>query len=281
MFGSAASAETSVCGIAGPDRPDERERPRGLQPRELDEQRQVELGGDDRAGEDDPRRGQRGDRRVRRPGLAAPGENSSVSATFGASRTLSENCAQPRGQRRRAGEHEVGAGGEALLGGAEAGGVDPLVRGDVIDAVVDDQRRVAARRSAPPPGARMPTGSALRSPSRRAARRTSQGSRRALSARTSRLRCSGTTSGESTCSPSAARGGASPRRSRRAIRARSRPASCGRRRPSDSTNSTRFVARQARHQVVLVGPQLGVPVGEADAHDVAAAQGRGSLASAP
>ena len=32
------------------------------------------------------------------------------------------------------------------------------------------------------------------------------------------------------------------------------------------------LARQARHQVVLVGPQLGVPVGEADAHDVAAVQ---------
>ena len=32
------------------------------------------------------------------------------------------------------------------------------------------------------------------------------------------------------------------------------------------------LARQARHQVVLVGPQLGVPVGEPDAHDVASSQ---------
>jgi hypothetical protein len=35
------------------------------------------------------------------------------------------------------------------------------------------------------------------------------------------------------------------------------------------------LARQARHQVMLVGPQLGVPVGEADAHDVAAAEAWG------
>jgi hypothetical protein len=33
------------------------------------------------------------------------------------------------------------------------------------------------------------------------------------------------------------------------------------------------LARQTGHQVLLIGPQLGVPVGESDAHDVAAAQG--------
>ena len=34
------------------------------------------------------------------------------------------------------------------------------------------------------------------------------------------------------------------------------------------------LARQARHQMVLVGPQLGIPVGEPDAHDVAALEPR-------
>ena len=30
---------------------------------------------------------------------------------------------------------------------------------------------------------------------------------------------------------------------------------------------------QTRHQMVLIGPQLGIPVGESDTHDVSAAQG--------
>ena len=65
-----------------------------------------------------------------------------MSATLGASSTLSEIAPQPPRQRRRARQHEVRPRGEAFLGRAEAGGVDALVGGDVIDAVVYDQRRV-------------------------------------------------------------------------------------------------------------------------------------------
>ena len=92
---------------------------------QLGQQRQVELDRHDRAGEHDPRAGQRGHRRVRRPGSSAR-ENSSVSATLGASSTLSESLRSRSRERRRARQHEVGARGEALLGGAEARGVDAL-----------------------------------------------------------------------------------------------------------------------------------------------------------
>ena len=48
----------------------------------------------------------------------------------------------PLGERRRAGEDQIGAGGEALLGGAKPLPVDPLLGRDVVDAVVDDKRRI-------------------------------------------------------------------------------------------------------------------------------------------
>jgi len=101
---------------------------------------------------------------------------------------------------------------KALLGGEERGRVDPLVGGDVVDAVVDDERRDRARRGAPPPAARSSTGPA-RPPARPAPRRgaRSHGSSRALTARTAPTECSGSTSGDSTCRESSARrGGADP-----------------------------------------------------------------------
>ena len=168
-------------------------------------------------------------------------EKSSVSATFGASRTLLEIVRSRSASAGALASTRSARAAKRVLGGAEARGVDPLLGGDVIDAVVDDQRGVErvdqhlrlrhVRPQDRPPQAE-PAGGApheqrgsRRLLSARASRRAMQRQRRAARARAARRR---------------ARGGARPRRSRRAMRARSRPASCGRRRPSDSTNSTRF-----------------------------------------
>ena len=144
MFGSAASAETSVLGSPRADGADERERPRGAQSRQLDQQRDIQLGRHDRAGEHDPRRGQRGHRGVELGGwarLERMREQLGVGHVRGID-DVARDRPQSLGECRRARQHEVGAGGETRLGRAEAGGVDALLGGDVIDAVVDDQRRV-------------------------------------------------------------------------------------------------------------------------------------------
>ena len=109
--------------------------------RERKQQRDVELGRDDRAGEDDPRLRQRGHRRIERAWVQRAGEQLRVGDVRGVDHVPRERP-HPLGQRGRARQHEVGAGGEALLGRAEAVGVDARLRGDVIDAVVDDQRRL-------------------------------------------------------------------------------------------------------------------------------------------
>ena len=97
------------------------------------------LTADDRAGEDDPRTRQRGDRRVGLAGQQGAREQVGVGDVGGVEHVVGE-APQPLGQLGRARQHEVGARREALLGRAEAGGVDARVRGDVIDAVVDDER---------------------------------------------------------------------------------------------------------------------------------------------
>ncbi len=129
-----------------------------------------------------------------------------------------------------------------------------------------------ARRAAPRPAARRPTGSAVAGPGGARARERARGSSRRLSARTGPNRWSGSTSGESTCSPSTGRGGSTPRRRRR-----SDPPEVagGELRPAQAERLDEqhpVGGGEAGHQVVLVGPQLGVPVGEADADDVAAPQ---------
>ena len=122
-------------GPTGPTSANDHCRPRA---RELEQQRQVELGRDDRPGEDDSRPRQRRERRVERSGLERPREARGV-GDIGGVEHVARQPAQPLGERRRARQHEVGPAREALLGGAEAGGVDAGLRGDVVDAVVDDQ----------------------------------------------------------------------------------------------------------------------------------------------
>ncbi len=179
--------------------------------------------------------------------------------------------AQPLGERRRAGEHEVCARGEALLRGAEAGGVDALLRGDVIDAVVDDERGVEhvdqrlglrdvapqdrlvhaqARRGAADEGGEQPR--VERADDARAVQRQHERREHVQSVRLARGR-------EATAQPAPDASEVAPGELRAAQAER-----------LDEEDAV--LAREARHQVVLVGPQLGVPVGEADAHDVAAVE---------
>ena len=127
--------------VAGAHGPDERERPRRASAGELHEQRHVELGRDDRAGEHDARLRQRCDRGIGRAGLERAREQLGV-GDVGRLEHVVRQRAHPLGELRRTREHEVGAGREALLGRAEARRVDQRMRGDVIDAVVDDERGV-------------------------------------------------------------------------------------------------------------------------------------------
>ncbi len=140
---------------------------------------------DDRAREDDPRRRQRRERGVDRPWLERGREQLGVGDVRRVEHVAGER-AHALGERRRARQHEVGAGREARPRRRGSGGVDAGLGGDVIDAVVDDERgfeRVQQRLGLRDVG---PQDRPLANPSRRVARRTSAGSRRRLSARTSR-----------------------------------------------------------------------------------------------
>ena len=180
----------------------------------------------------------------------------------------------PLGERRGAGDHEVGAGREALLGGEERRGVDPLVGRDVVDAVVDDERRVqrveqrlGLRHVAPEHRARPQPGSARAAPHEA---RQQPGVDRA-------------------------RGGAGVQRQHERrqdvdalgdLARRRQPAAQAARDPGHvaagdggapqaqrlDEEDAAAARREAGHQVLLVRPQLGVPVGEPDADDVAAGE---------
>ena len=273
--GARSSAETSVPGSPAPTGPTSANAQSGRRARQPLDQVEVELGRDDRAGEDDPRLA------AARPSPGPPGrpasavgEQRGVGDVRARRATRSESVRMRSASARRGGQHEVGAAREARLGRAERGRRRrPSARRCRRRS---GRRRATGRapRAAPRPAARSPQHGAARSPRRRTARRRPA---RAAAARSARARprrpCSGTTSGDSTCSPSAAaRGRAAPRRRRRAIR---RSVAAGQLRPAqpERLDEQHAVARgEPRHQVVLVGPQLRVPVGEADAHDLAAGE---------
>ena len=232
-------------------------------------------------GEDDPRLGQRG-RAPGRPARArAPSRTASVSATLGA---YERRCRTACACARRAPARWRARGRRGRRSAPRPRGSCRRRRPPGRRCRRRSGRRPArgrARRSAPRPAARRPTGSAGAGPSRRAARaherrqqprvdRSRGGAaverqRPAARARAGRRRCA------------AAR---SPRRSRRAMRPRSRPASWGRRRPSDSTNRTRLPRASRDIRWCWLVHSSVVPVGEADADDVAAPQGGGSGAHA-
>ncbi len=131
-------------GIARPDGAHQRKRPGRSQARQLDQQGDVQLDGHDRAGEHDPGRRQRGHVGVQRGGWARlKGLREELGVGYvRCVEDVARDRPQPLREGGRARQHEVRARGEARLGRAEARGVDALVGGDVVDAVVDDQRRV-------------------------------------------------------------------------------------------------------------------------------------------
>ena len=141
MLGSCASAETSVRGSPGPTGPTSANDQDGRARASC-----TSSGMSSFVATIAPVNTMRGSGSAAIAGSVAPGSsaraNSSVSATLGASSTLSDSArirsasfgalASTRSARAR----------EALLGGAEARRVDQRMRGDVIDAVVDDERGV-------------------------------------------------------------------------------------------------------------------------------------------
>ena len=278
MFGSRRSAETSVPRVADADRADQRERSsRAAARATLGEQRDVELG-----------------RRRPRPVKTIRGCGSASSAGS------TGPGLQRRGEQRGVGdvrrvEHVVGAASRmrSASGGALASTrsarrakrssaarklsrVDSLLGGDVVDAVVDDERRVerleqrlGLRDVGPQDRLAEPE------PPRRAAHQAAQ-QPRVERAHGARCRAAGGPAARARAGRRRARGGAQP-----APQAPRDPAQVapGELRPAQARATRRTApgcrARQPRHQVLLVRPQLGVPVGEADADDVAAAQAVG------
>ena len=115
----------SVRGSPGPTGPTSANDHDGRGAGERHEQRHVELGRDDRAREDDPRPRQRGQSRdPARPALERAARTARCRLRSGAYEHVVRQLAHPLRERGRAREHEVGARREALLGGAEARGVD-------------------------------------------------------------------------------------------------------------------------------------------------------------
>ena len=173
------------------------------------------------------------------------------------------DCTQAIADRLRARDHEIRLRHEASTpphrSSPSRSGREPRCRRR------SGRRRAGAAtaRSAAPPAGRTPTDRAGRSPaSASPGSPCGAGGTRSARRRT-RLPCSGTTSGERTATLPVRRSGLSPRRSRRAMRRTSRADAVGLRSPSDSTKRTGVARRDARHEVVLVRPELGVPVGEA------------------
>ena len=214
------------------------------------------------------------------PGSSAR-ENSSVSATLGASRTL---LGEPPHPRRRARVRSPARGPRARRSA-------PRPRGSWRCRCAPGRR---CRRRSGRPRATGSSASISTSawgtyahrigrcrPSRRAARRTSAGSRRRVERAHHAVAVQRQHQRREHVQAVAARGGAEaasqPARDAREVA----PGELRLAQAERLDEQHAVLARQARHQVVLVGPQLGVPVGEADAHDVAAAQAWASRPSAP
>ena len=200
------SAETSVRRVAGADRPDERERPVGARgapaPRGASRSSFV---ADDRAGEDDPRARQRGDRRVA-PGRArAPRRTARCRPRWAPRARGPRACACGRRARARRRATRSARAAKRASAARNAAPGDALLRGDVVDAVVDDRRsgrgtstqRLGLRDVAPQQRARaarggVPRGATWRAQQPRVERRSPravvQRARRAARARAARRR---------------------------------------------------------------------------------------------
>ena len=256
--------------IAGAHGSHQREGPVGSPASQRHQQPHVELGGHDRAGEDDSRARQRLQLGVHAAVVERLREELGVRHVRHR-RDLVRDLTQPLSQRLGGGEHRVRALHEALLGGAEAGGVDALLGRHVVHAVVDDERRrehveqrlrLRVVRPEDGGGHAQPAGRTAHEPRQQAGIERAHGGE-AVQRNHER--------GEDVDAVDLAR------RCNAAAQA-----------PQDALEVTRgelrltqperldeqhpVVARQPRHQVVLIGLQLGLPVGEADADDVPVAE---------
>ena len=180
------------------------------------------------------------------------------------------------GKRRRGRDHEIGPLREPALGGVEAVDVDALLGGDVVDAVVDHRLGIEGvekdlgLRDVPPQHRCAQPQAPRREPNREPEQVAVQhADHRARMERDDQRR----EDGDAVSLPRRPEPAPQPARDPPQItpRAEVGPAQAERFDEQDATPGR----REPRHQMVLVGPDLVVPVVEADADDVAAGERAG------
>ncbi len=209
------------------------------------------------------------DARVDRAGFERGGEQRGVGDVRGVQQGPRRR-AQPLGQRGRRGDDEVGARDEPRLRRPERGGVDALLLRDVVDAVVDHglgPQRVHELLGLRDVG---PEQRARRAPRRPAHLRAQQEPVErahggvAVQRQDQRRQDAQAVTATGAAQPA----DQAPRQTAQVAPGDLRAAQAER---LDEEHVV--VAGEPAHQVLLVGPELGVPLGEADADDGASREG--------